>query len=73
MEGCKWCAGEGNRGEKRWGGEKGEERGGGFLGVTSVANVERRGGLWFGSKKWGGVRLLQIDYREGEQSLLWLP
>ena len=70
MEGCKWRAGEWSGREKRWGREKEEERGGGFLGVTSVANIESRGGLWFGSKVgWGKV----AANREGEQSLLWLP
>ena len=45
MEGCKWCAGEGNRGEKRWGGEKEEERGGGFLGVVGMLGGREACGL----------------------------
>ena len=47
MEGCKWCVEKGNRGEK-------DGAGSDFLGVISVANIESRGGLWFGSKSAAG-------------------
>lgn len=58
-EGKRWRGVNGVRGKGI--GERKDGAGSDFLGVISVANIERRGGLWFGSKNRGGVKSLQIE------------
>ena len=61
-EGKRWRGVNGARGKGI--GERKDGAGSSLLGVVSVANIESRGGLWFGSKKRRGVKSLQMD-REG--------